>query len=108
MIEHKVGPLAEDIAQKAYAYGGSYVAFVCRYSREDKDALLHELEMRFGDYPVGEKIDEKALLQNIMGGIGRKIRPEQVAVFFRETIAHSPLHLVEPFRFCERYVSLKS
>jgi len=106
-IELEIGPQAEDIAKRAYVYGGSYLGFILRYSQEDNDALLHEIKKRLEDYPGRKIIDEEILLKNIIDGIGRKIRPEQIAIFFRETIAHDPLYGVEPFRFCERYVSLK-
>ena len=68
-IEKKIGLQAEGVAEKAYANGGLYYAFLCSYTQEDKDALFYEMELRFSDYPDGKVIDEKILLQNIIDGI---------------------------------------
>lgn len=99
---------SERISSAAYAYGGSYLRVISKYSEEDKKQLLSEMEQRLSDYDKCETIEENVLLENILNGLGRKIHPKQVAVFFRETIAKDPLSLVEAFRFIDRLKEIRS
>ena len=108
IIEPKIGSEAENLVYKAGGFACSYYGFLSRYSPEDNEALWHELKLRIADYLDVKVIDEKILFQNIIDGIERKIQPQQIAVFFRDTIAKDPLYFTEPFRFCERYVSLRN
>ena len=105
-IEPKIGSQAQEIAENAYAYGGVSFSALSWYSKADKDALRHEMEMRLLDHAPGQVIDEGGLLENIIAGLGRQVPPRQIAQFFRETIADDPLAVVEPFRFVDRYVEI--
>lgn len=93
---------AECISSTAYAYAGSFLGAVSKYSEEDKELLLNEREQRLYDYEKYETIEENVLFENILNGMGRKIPPKRAAIFFRETIMKDPLHIVEPLRFIDR------
>jgi len=99
---------ADHIASKAYAHGGSFLGVGCKYSEQDKELLLREMKKRLYAYDKCETIDEKVLLENIFNGLGRRIPPQQVAIFFIETIEKDPLYIVEPFRFVERLKEIRS
>ena len=99
---------AERIASTAYAYAGSYLRVASRYSEEDKELLLNEMEQRLYDYEKCETIEESVLFERIFNGLGRKISPKQSVIFFRETIMKNPLYIVEPFRFIERLRKIRS
>jgi len=66
------------------------------------------MEQRLYDYEKHETIEEKVLFENIYNGLGRKIPPEQVAIFSRETIMRDPLYIIEPLRFIDRLKEIRS
>ena len=98
----------ERISLTAYVYGCSYLRVVNNYSDAQKELLLIEMNQRLSDYDKCETIEEKLLLENIFNGLGNKIQPEQVAIFFKKTIEKNPLYILEPFHFIERLKEIKS
>ena len=99
---------AERISSRAYAYAGSFLGVASKYSEEDKELLLNQMEQRLYDYEKYETIEEKVLFENIFNGLGRKIPPKQAAIFFRETIMKDPLYIIEPLRFIDRLKEIRS
>ena len=98
----------EYISKEACEWGLSYYLFECGYSEEESDQLDKEVNKRIIEYSNLNKIEERILLENILKVLRHQIRPEQVAIFFTETVAKDPLYLIEPLRFIERWKDMRS
>jgi len=109
LLEKELGDAhsARETADAVYMYAGSSFSLLAGLSRQEEEALIHELEVRTQEYSK-EELDEERLVLNIADGLNRPVQLEQLIFFLEDLVNDNPVSLVEPMRFCQRFIALKS
>jgi len=99
-----------NIQEKAYINAGVYFSHSAKYSEEEKEWLIEEMEKRYEDYSPAfvssvKEIEINDVLSNITSAIGlENVGKKNIVLFIRKAIEDDPMWgIIEPLKFIDQY-----